>query len=84
MRSWGLPDGATQYGMDRDRFAALTADPAVRSELVESKKEGVRNHVVSTPTLFVNGRMYSTELDAETVIDVLQEEFARVTGAAGN
>ena len=75
-----LPDYATQYGMDRDRFIALLNDAGVRSELVESKKEGVRNRVSSTPTLFVNGRLYSTELDAETVIDVLQEEYDRATG----
>jgi predicted DsbA family dithiol-disulfide isomerase len=75
-----LPDCATQYGMDRDRFAQLLQDAEVRRELLESKKEGVRNHVEATPTLFIDGRLYRADLDYDTVVDVLQEEHDRLTG----
>lgn len=75
-----LPDCAASYGMNREEFVKLMADPAMRARLVQSKKEGVRNKVSATPTLFINGRMYSGELDADTVIDVLEEEHDRLSG----
>jgi protein-disulfide isomerase len=52
----------------------------VRSKLVKSKKEGVRNRVESTPALFINGRRYVGDLDVRSVLDVLMEEYDRVTG----
>jgi protein-disulfide isomerase len=75
-----LPDSAATVGMDRAKFAALLTDADVRKELVASKKEGVRNGVSSTPTVFVNGRSYSGPLDVETVVDLLAEEHDRKTG----
>lgn len=74
-----LPKCAAEYGMDQERFTNLMSDPGVRRELVASKKEGVRNRVNATPTLFINGRKYTGDLDYETVVDVLEEEYERVT-----
>ncbi|MFW5740811.1 MAG: DsbA family protein [Myxococcota bacterium] len=74
-----LPKCAAEYGMDEARFRALLSDAGVRRELVASKKEGVRNRVNATPTLFINGRKYTGDLDFETVMDVLEEEYDRVT-----
>lgn len=74
-----LADWAVEEGMDRARFTALLTDPTVRRELVAAKKEGVRNGVTATPTLFINGRSYSGELDFDTVVDVLLEEHDRVS-----
>lgn len=76
-----LPQYATQSGLPRDRFESLSRDASVRAELVSSKKEGVRNKVESTPTLFLNGRRYAGDLGADTVVDVLLEEHERLTGA---
>ncbi len=72
-----LPKCAEEHGMNRARFTELLSDPGVRRELVASKKEGVRNRVNATPTLFINGRKYTGTLDFETVVDVLEEEAER-------
>lgn len=65
--------------MDKERFSQLLRDSSVRRELVASKKEGVRNRVNATPTLFINGRKYSGDLDYEMLVDVLEEEAERVS-----
>lgn len=75
-----LPSWAQAVGIEGAKYQGLVADPATRKLLVASKKEGVRNKVDATPTLFINGRRYSGDLDITTVIDVLEEEVDRVSG----
>ncbi len=65
---------AKAVGMDPEAFDKARQEPALREVLVESKKEGLRNKVAATPTLYVNGRLYSYELDIEVLKDVLAEE----------
>ena len=66
---------ASATGMDKEKFLSLLKDAAIKKELVESKKEGIRNKVDATPTLFINGRKYLGELNIEEVVDVLKEEI---------
>jgi protein-disulfide isomerase len=73
-----LPEWAAQIGLDRSAFAKELASPALRQILVDSKKEGLRNGVDATPTLFINGRRYHGTLDRDTLLDVLTEELDRV------
>jgi protein-disulfide isomerase len=75
-----LADVAAAEGMDKKQFTDLMNDPKTRDRLVESKKEGVRNGVESTPTFFINGRKYVGELNFASLEDVLEEEYERVTG----
>jgi protein-disulfide isomerase len=75
-----LPELAAAQGLDTARFGELMKDPALRKELVESKKEGVRNQVTSTPAVFINGRKFVSQIRADLVIDALEEEYERVTG----
>lgn len=75
-----LSDVAAAEGLDRKQFTALSDDPALRQDLVDSKKEGVKNKVEATPTLFINGRRYVGDMSARTMEDVLEEEYDRVTG----
>jgi 2-hydroxychromene-2-carboxylate isomerase len=79
-----LVDWAAEDGLDRERFTALLSDATIRRQLVASKKEGVRNNVTATPTLFINGRAYSGDLDFDTVVDVLLEEHDRVSSKPRN
>lgn len=79
-----MPKCAAEYGMDEEEFRNLLNDEGVRRELTASKKEGVRNRVDATPTLFINGRKYTGELSIETVVDVLAEEAERVRAKAAN
>ena len=74
-----LDDVAAAEGMDRKKFSEAAQDPAARQQLVESKKEGVKNGVEVTPTLFINGRKYTGDMKLNALEDVLEEEHDRVT-----
>ena len=76
-----LPTWAQELGLDMSAFTAVMADPATRARLVDSKKEGMGNGVKSTPTLFINGRLYQADLNLDLILDVLGEEVERVGGA---
>ena len=73
-------DWAREAGLSPTAFEAATAEPATRERLVSSKKEGLRNGVEATPTLFIDGRPYVGDLDLEELVDVIGEERDRVTG----
>lgn len=74
-----LSDWASDVGLDRAAFEAATRDPAVRDAGVASKKEGLRNGVDATPTLFIAGRRWQGDLDADTVLDAIEEEAEAVS-----
>jgi protein-disulfide isomerase len=71
---------AIEVGLDKAAFTKEMAAPATRKELLASKKEGLRNGVKATPTLFVNGRQYYGDMDHDTLLDILDEEADRVKG----
>ena len=75
-----LDDVAVAEGLDRKKYSEAAQDPAMRQQLLESKKEGVRNGVEATPTLFINGRKYSGDMRLNALEDVLEEEYDRMTG----
>jgi 2-hydroxychromene-2-carboxylate isomerase len=75
-----LPDCAAAAGLDRAAFQPLLSDAKLRSRLVESKKEGIRNGVDATPMLFIDGFRYTGEPTIEAIVDVVEEEFDRVSG----
>ena len=75
-----LPEWAGAVGLDLEKYQALAVDKGVRDQLVASKKEGIVNRVDATPTFFINGRKYAGELNYDELVDVLEEEFDRVTG----
>jgi protein-disulfide isomerase len=74
-----LPDCAASKGMDRQRFIDTMNAQSTYDKVVDSKKEGVRNNVNATPTLYINGRKYTGDLSITAVEDVLEEEWERVT-----
>jgi len=73
-----LAEWATAVGLDKEAFAKEVAAAAKRAMLVESKKEGLRNGVDATPTVFIDGRKYHGTLDAETLLDVIDEAVDRI------
>jgi protein-disulfide isomerase len=77
-----LPDWAADAGLDGEAYAAAVADGATRDAVVRSKREGMGNGVDSTPTFFVSGRRYQAELEVTQLIDILLEEYERLTGGA--
>ena len=75
-----LADYAVAIGLDRAAFVGLTSDATIRARLVESKKEGIRNKVDMTPTLFLDGYRYSADFGMPTIQDLVEEEFDRLSG----
>jgi protein-disulfide isomerase len=75
-----VDDIGVKVGLERAKFLETQKSPKVRNQLVEAKKEGVRNGIESTPTFYINGRKYVGEMTLETLEDVLLEEHERVTG----
>lgn len=69
-----LDEFAAQVGLDKPRFRADLADPALEDVLVTSKKEGIRNHVEVTPTLLVNRRKYEAESVLVAIEDFVEEQ----------
>jgi len=74
-----LGDWAEALGLDRAQFTAAFQEQTTRDYLVEAKREGLRNHIEATPTLFINGRKYLYELSQEAVQDILEEECESAT-----
>lgn len=73
-----LPQWAALVGMDRKAFLAQMALKANRKLLIQGKKEGLRNGVRATPTLFINGRQYHGDMNRDSLLDVLDEEADRM------
>lgn len=66
---------AAKSGLDPERFRVLLEDSQVERILVASKKEGVRNKVDATPTLFINRRKYEAELSLAAIEDFVEERL---------
>lgn len=75
-----LDTWARESGLDPAAFAARVKDDTTRAAVVASKKEGVRLGVTATPTLFVDGRRYRGDLDADGLRDALLEAWERAQG----
>jgi protein-disulfide isomerase len=70
-----IPDWAASVGLNKAVFEKEYAKGELRNALVASKQEGIRNKVTATPTLFIDGRKYLYEIDANVISDVLLEEY---------
>jgi protein-disulfide isomerase len=58
---------AEALGLDLDRFDDDRRSDAVIGRVRGDFRSGVRAGVVTTPTLFADGRVYSGQLDAQTI-----------------
>jgi hypothetical protein len=61
-------------------LAEEATDPARLDALKASKREGVELGVDSTPTFFLDGRLYRGELEVDELVDVLEEAWEATTG----
>ncbi len=60
-----------ETGLDADDFAALVADPEVKSRLVATTDEAVARGVFGAPTCFVGGQMFFGQDRLDFVRDAL-------------
>lgn len=70
-----LGDWAAETGMDKETFEQLLKDPQTRAQVVASKQEGIVNHVIATPTLFIDGTEYVYDMSEGVLEDVLEEAY---------
>jgi protein-disulfide isomerase len=70
---------AKEVGIDQQAFSEMLSNPDLRNQLVSFKKEGIINKVDATPTFFINGRKYIGDIKFSEIIDVVEEEYERVT-----
>lgn len=68
---------AKAAGLDVQRFTFLLNDADTEQQLIDSKKEGIRNLIEATPTFYIQGRKYVGDLQQEELLDFLQEEYER-------
>ncbi|MFH1809585.1 MAG: thioredoxin domain-containing protein [Pseudomonadota bacterium] len=77
-----LDASAEAAGVPLEAFARLRGDAALREALAASKREGLRNKVTSTPTVFIDGRRYHSELERSQLVDIIDEVYeSRVSRA---
>jgi protein-disulfide isomerase len=62
-----LWERARKLGLDLPRFDSDRRGDAVLARVRRDFESGVRAGVVTTPTLFCDGRMYAGQLDADTL-----------------
>lgn len=79
-----IPAIAAAAGLDAAAFSNAVSSAESRQALVDSKKEGLRLGVDSTPTFFIDGRKYESELDVETLVDVVLEVQSGLKGQVGS
>ncbi len=56
---------AKQLGLDMQSFAGCMADPKVAEHIMAEKKEGEVLEVRSTPTFFINGKMFAGQIELQ-------------------
>lgn len=69
---------ARALGMDVEGYKKDLEDPKVGELLERDKREGVRAKVVGTPTLFINGKIYTLRHDEDFFKDLINEDAERL------
>jgi len=67
-----------ELGMDKERFHTVWRSPQAEKIVEDTKAEGLSLGVKSTPTIFINGKLYHGERSRIELLDVLQEELELV------
>jgi len=80
IRKW-----AYAAGVDICAFDVAYESPETASRLAAIQREGLENGVGPVPTAFIDGRRVRCGLTVETLVDLLDEQYERVTsqGARG-
>jgi protein-disulfide isomerase len=76
-----LWDRARQLGLELGQFDADRRSDAVRDRVRRDFQSGVRAGVVTTPSLFVEGRLYAGQLDGDTLAELARGAGATSAGA---
>lgn len=66
---------ANDLGLDWARMEEIAGAKATKTRVVTSKREGLKLGVKSTPTIYVNGKLYHGEKSAVELTDRIEEEL---------
>jgi protein-disulfide isomerase len=67
---------AKELGLDWGAVQKAAATKEIKDRVVASKREGLKLGVKSTPTVYVNGKLYTGEKSQVELIDRIDEELA--------
>jgi protein-disulfide isomerase len=67
---------AKEIGLDEKKFNADVADPKLAARVEADRQEGLKADIKGTPTLYVNGRMYTDPIVLELLTSWVDEELA--------
>ncbi len=70
---------AQAVGLDMKKFEADWKDPAVAALVKAQHDQGLKVHLESTPTIFINGREYMGAPDPTWLAEAIDEELAAVS-----
>ncbi len=73
--SWAGKAGLTAGDMEKG-----LKDKGVRKRVAASKREGIKNGVMGTPTYFIDGREYLGNMSPVELYDAVEEAWERKTG----
>lgn len=68
---------ASDLNLDKTQFTNLLKDKTTRAAVVESKKEGLKNTVTTTPTFFINGRKVQGIFDVDFMMSMIEEALEK-------
>ncbi|MFH0903544.1 MAG: thioredoxin domain-containing protein [Pseudomonadota bacterium] len=71
---------AEEVGLDMKKFRSDLQSEAVHEQVKRDRTEGESAGVEGTPTLYVNGRLYSDPLSFPDLVDWIEEELAIRSG----
>ena len=71
---------ARSIGLDMAKFRAVRDGRRSRLVVAADKRAGLRAGVKSTPTLYINGKLYRGRKDYDELLDRLEEELRLVKG----
>ncbi len=66
---------ASQIGLDPQKHADLMKNKELRSFVADSKKEGLKNGVTTTPTFFINGRRVYEDFNTDYLMSLIYESI---------
>ena len=69
---------ATQVGFDRDQFTEIMSSDSIRKIAADSRREALADGMEFTPTIYINGRLYSSSSRSVWVIDAIDWEYRHI------
>jgi len=74
-----LHDYAVRAGLDAQRFETCFASESARAAVTRDVAAGTKYGVMSTPAIFINGRLVGGAIPTTNMLEIVDEELSRVS-----